>query len=93
MINRILVQFDYSNLSPEQYSETLKDLENAGQAHPRGRNYHIALLKENSITIEEIWESEETLNAFTKILYPILINNAISPIKPTLVTIHNIISF
>jgi hypothetical protein len=93
MINRILVNFDFKECTPAQYSITLRDLEEAGQAHPRGRVYHIAILKENSIAFTDVWESEETLQEFIKILFPILINNAVTPAQPTFQTIYNIISF
>lgn len=93
MINKILALYEFTDLTPEQYSKTIKDLENAGQAHPRGRLYHFATVKNNRITISDIWESEETLQDFTKILFPILINNAVSPVNPEIQNIYNIISF
>jgi hypothetical protein len=42
--------------------------------------------------VTDVWESEELLNKFSEKLIPILKKNGVTPAKPTLLEVHNIIS-
>jgi hypothetical protein len=41
--------------------------------------------------VTDVWESEEALNKFSEKLIPILKKNGVTPAKPTILQVHNII--
>ena len=90
-MERIDAQFDVAGFTPQQYSKTLKDLESAGLGHPKGRLYHIAIQKGKGMVVTDVWESEKALDDFSKTLVPILERNGVTPAKPTLLPIYNIL--
>jgi hypothetical protein len=90
-MDKIVAQFDVAGFTPQLYGKTLKDLEAAGLGKPKGRLYHIAVQKGKSMIITDVWESEKALEDFSKTLVPILEKNGVTPAKPTLLPIYNIL--
>jgi hypothetical protein len=87
----IVAQFNVVDFTPDKYDKTIKDLQAAGQGSPRGRLYHIITKQDKGMLVTDVWESEETLNEFSKTLIPILQKNGVTPAKPTLLPVYNII--
>lgn len=88
----ILAQFNVVDFNVQKYEQTIKDLKAAGVGNPSGRLYHVATLQPAGMLITDVWESEEALNKFSEKLIPILQKNGVTPAKPTLLEIHNIIA-
>ena len=42
--------------------------------------------------VSDVWESEEALNKFSETLIPILKKNGVTPARPTVTQVHNIIA-
>jgi hypothetical protein len=83
--------FSPSSFPIEAYDKTLKDLEEAGAGSPAGRLYHFALEIENNIHVFDVWDSEESFEAFGPTLLPILAAEGVDPGAPLVSPIHNII--
>ena len=54
------------------YDKVIKQLEESGQGHPSGRQFHAAARKGNGYLVTDVWESQEALDRFFQILGPLL---------------------
>jgi hypothetical protein len=88
----ILIRFaPPSSPTTEQYDETIRRLEEAGDFPPDGMEYHVCFLVDGNIRVSEIWDSREQLDAFGQRLMPLLGEMGIDPGEPEILDIHNII--
>jgi hypothetical protein len=83
--------FTPSSFTPARYDDAIKRLEEAGAAAPPGRLYHIAMEAEGLIQVFDIWDSEESFQAFGATLVPILTELGVDPGEPQVSPIHNVI--
>ena len=89
---RILARFTpASNVTTEQYDETIRRLEKVGDWPPQGLDYHIAFKSNGNFRVSEIWDSREQFDAFGQRLMPVLNEVGIEPGEPEMLEIHNII--
>jgi hypothetical protein len=88
----VLAQFNIVDFTVQKYDQTIKDLKAAGAGSPSGRHYHVVTLQPVGMLVTDIWDSEEALNKFSETLIPILKKNGVTPARPTLLQVHNIIS-
>ena len=88
----ILVRFAPSGTTTtEQYDETIRRLEAAGDFPPNGLEYHVCFLQGGNVRVSEIWDSREQLSAFGERLMPSLAEVGIDPGQPDIFEIHNIL--
>ncbi len=90
-MKNILAQFNIVDFTAQKYDQTIKDLKAAGVGNPSGRLFHVVTLQPVGMLVTDIWESEETLNKFSETLIPILKKNGVTPARPTLLQVYNII--
>jgi hypothetical protein len=83
--------FAPSSFTPARYDETIKRLEEAGAGAPRGRLYHVALESDGLIQVFDVWESEESFQAFGATLLPIMAEVGADPGQPQVSPVRNII--
>jgi hypothetical protein len=83
--------FKPGSFTPARYDEAIKALAAAGVGAPAGRLYHAALETEGLIAVFDIWDSQESFDAFGKILVPILTGLGVDPGQPQVMPVHNII--
>lgn len=88
-MSKIVTQIDFSEFTPDKYSKTLEDLDYAGQGHPKGRIYHVAIQKDKGMRVYGLWESEKDFKEFSKTLVPILQKNGVKPPKPVMFPVFN----
>jgi hypothetical protein len=89
---RILARFTpASNVTTEQYDETIRRLEKVGDWPPEGLDYHVAFKSDGKFRVSEIWDSREQFEAFGQRLMPVLDEVGIEPGQPEMLEIHNII--
>jgi hypothetical protein len=89
---RILARFTpTSNVTTEQYDETIRRLEKVGDWPPAGLDYHVAFKSDGKFRVSEIWDSREQFDAFGQRLMPVLDEVGIEPGQPEMLEIHNII--
>jgi len=88
----ILVRYAPPSTPPaEQYDETVRHLEEAGDFPPQGLEYHVAFLVDDGVRVSEIWDSREQFEAFGERLRPVLSDIGIEPGEPEVFEVHNII--
>jgi hypothetical protein len=80
-----------SQTSTEQYDETIRRLQEAGDFPPDGLEYHVCFLVDGNVRVSEIWDSREQFEAFGQRLMPILEDAGIDPGEPEMLEIHNIV--
>jgi hypothetical protein len=89
---RILARFTpTSNVTTEQYDDTIRRLEKVGDWPPAGLDYHVAFKSDGKFRVSEIWDSREQFEAFGQRLMPVLDEVGIEPGQPEMLEIHNII--
>jgi hypothetical protein len=89
----IVVRFQPTSLTSEQYDESLRRLEEGGAFPPDGLDYHVCFGSEGSLRVSEIWDSREQFDAFGERLMPLLKEVGIELSgEPEMLEIHNIIS-
>jgi len=88
----VLVRFaPASATSTEQYDDTIRRLEGAGDFPPDGLEYHVCFLSDGNVRVSEVWDSLEQSQAFGERLMPVLTEVGIDPGEPEMLEIHNII--
>jgi hypothetical protein len=88
----VLIRFaPTSVVTTEQYDETIRRLQEAGDFPPEGMEYHVCFLQDGNVRVSEIWDSREQLDAFGERLMPLLAEVGIDPGEPERLEIHNII--
>ena len=81
-----------SDVTTEQYDETLRRLEAMGNWPPEGLAYHVAFRSDGDLRVSEIWDSREEFDASGERLMPILKDVGIELSgEPEMLEIHNII--
>jgi len=68
----ILMISDASEDTLAHYDQVIKQLEAAGQAHPPGRQFHVAARKGTGYLVSDVWDSQEALDRFMETLGPLL---------------------
>ncbi|HZI91083.1 MAG TPA: hypothetical protein VFD31_05590 [Thermoleophilaceae bacterium] len=88
----VLIRFAPSSESTvEQYDESVRRLQEAGDFPPDGMDYHVCFLLDGNFRVSEIWDSREQLEAFGERLMPLLAEIGIDPGEPEVLEIHNIV--
>ncbi len=88
----LLIRFAPASVTTsEQYDETIRRLQEAGDFPPDGMDYHVCFLSDGNVRVSEIWDSREQLDAFGERLMPILEEVGIDPGQPEILEIHNIV--
>jgi len=83
--------FTPSSFTPSEYDDAISQLEAAGAGAPAGRSYHVALETDGQIQVFDVWDSQESFDAFGATLGPILAGLGIDPPQPHVSQVHNII--
>jgi hypothetical protein len=83
--------FTPSSFTPARYDDTIKRLEAAGAGAPAGRTYHCAIEVDGLIQVFDVWDSQESFEAFGATLVPIMTELGADPGKPMVSPVHNII--
>ena len=60
-----------SSFTPARYDDAISRLKAAGAGAPAGRLYHVALEANGLIQVFDIWDSQESFEAFGQTLLPI----------------------
>ena len=84
--------FRPSGFTPDVYDEAVRRLETAGAGAPEGRTNHFALDVNGEIHVFDVWESQETFEAFGAALLPIMAELGADPGEPMVAPIHNVIN-
>ncbi len=83
--------FTPSSFTPSTYDDAIARLEAAGAGAPAGRLYHVALETDGKIQVFDVWDSQESFEAFGATLLPIMAELGADPGQPQVSPVHNII--
>jgi hypothetical protein len=83
--------FAPSAFTPERYDDTVKRLEEAGAGAPPGRLHPVAVETDGLIQVFDVWDSEESFQAFGATLIPIMTELGVDPGQPQVSPVHNMI--
>ena len=83
--------FTPSTFAPSVYDDVVSRLEAAGAGAPAGRRYHVALETDGQIQVFDVWDSQESFEAFGATLLPIMAEIGADPGQPHVSPVHNII--
>jgi hypothetical protein len=83
--------FTPSTFTPEIYDATVSRLEAAGAGAPAGRLYHVALESDGLVQVFDVWDSQESFEAFGATLLPIMTELGVDPGQPHVSPVRNII--
>jgi hypothetical protein len=75
----------------EQYDTCIERLADAGQAAPSGRLYHVAFAGGDGVHVFDVWDSQESFEAFGQTLLPILRDLGVDPGAPHVAEVRNVI--
>jgi hypothetical protein len=85
------VYFNPPSMNAQQYDNTIKRLDEAGAGSPKGRLYHACFGKDGNLQVFDIWDSQESFDAFGQVLMPILAEIGLDPGTPMIEPVHNTI--
>jgi hypothetical protein len=83
--------FTPSSFAPAVYDDVVSRLEAAGAGAPAGRLYHVALESAGQIQVFDVWDSQESFEAFGATLMPIMAELGVDPGQPHVSPVHSII--
>jgi hypothetical protein len=83
--------FTPSSFTPSAYDDAISRLEAAGAGAPAGRLYHVAMESDGLIQVFDVWDSQESFEAFGATLLPIMAEVGADPGQPMVSPVHNII--
>lgn len=87
----VLARFAPASLTTEQYDESIRRLQEAGDFPPDGLDYHVCFGSDGNLRVSEIWDSQEQMEAFGERLMPVLADIGIEVNAPEFLEIHNIV--
>ena len=79
--------FQPTGLTPENYEEAMKKLGEAGHGAPKGRIFHVLLGTPGSLSVFNVWNSQEELDAFFPAMMPVLSELGIDPGQPQIMPV------
>ena len=89
----IVVRFNPVNVTRQKYNEVVRRLEQAGQwPDPPGLELHVLFGSEEDLRVSEIWDSQESLQAFGEKVFPIMEEIGIELAgEPEIFEVHNLV--
>ena len=89
----ILVRFSpRSDVTADQYDDTIRRLEASGDWKPDGLELHVAFVSDGDFRVSEVWDSQEQFDAFGKRLMPVLEEVGIDSGRPEILEVYNIVT-
>ena len=85
----IAVYVKPEKLTVEQYNKASKSLDDSG-ANIEGRKHHSCFGEDGQLAVFEIWDSQESYDAFGKFLMPILQEVGIVPSSMDIMEVVNV---
>ncbi len=87
----LCIYFPVKGMTADRYDAVQRDLTEAGQSAPAGRTYHVAFTVGDELHVVDVWDSQETFEAFGQTLMPILEKNGVDPAEPMIGEVYRII--
>jgi hypothetical protein len=89
----IVAIFDLPGFSKENYDDIVAELRNSGGFPENHRLSHVAFMKGNSISVIDVWTSQEELMKFgQERLFPIFGKLGLTPPPPQIFPTHHFVT-
>lgn len=85
---KIMVQFDFPEMTSESYNQIWQELRAAGFENPKGLLHHAGAPAEKGLKVVDIWENAEKFKEFGKTLMPILNKHGIKEANPIILPLQ-----
>jgi hypothetical protein len=86
--NKVMVQFDFPEMTSKQYDQVWQDLRAAGHENPKGLVHHIGAPTDKGWKVVDVWENVNKFNEFGRLLMPILSKNGVPNTQPIVSPLH-----
>jgi hypothetical protein len=83
--------FTPASMTAEQYDRVTKQLDASGAGDPPGRRFHVCFGPADHLTVFDVWDSAEQLQAFGMTLMPILATEQIEMASAEPLEIHRLV--
>jgi hypothetical protein len=91
-MKKVVVLFNFPNVSLKQYDAVWDDLRAAGHSNPKGLISHVgAATPDNGIMVVDVWESKEAFDEFGKTLMPIIAKQGVPMVQPQILPAHYVL--
>ena len=87
----IAVYFHPESMGASQYDEIINKLDAAGAGKPAGRVHHSCFGPAEKLMVYDVWDSQESFDAFGQTLMPILGEVGVDPGTPDIMPVHNLV--
>jgi len=92
MAEEILVELNFTGLTPEKYDELNQKLDAAGNAVPDGLVLHVATSREDGLFVTDVWESAEYFKTFgEESIKPLLEELGIEAPEPKIYPVYRLL--
>ena len=85
----LAIYFSPKSMTTAKYDDVIRRLDAAGAGKPPGRTYHYCFGPSDNLQVFDVWDSQETFEAFGAVLMPILAEVGVDPGEPYIQPIHN----
>ena len=83
-MKKVVVQFNFPNVSLKQYDAVWDDLRASGNGNPKGLISHVGAATPTGLLVVDVWESEEVFAEFGKTLMPFIAKQDIPMVQPNI---------
>jgi hypothetical protein len=87
----IAVYFHPKGMDVTLFKEIHRRLDEAGEANNPHRLHHSAFGPDDELMVYDIWDSQESFEAFGAVLMPILADVGVDPGEPAVMPIHKLL--
>jgi hypothetical protein len=88
-MQQVVIQFNFPNVSLQQYDKIWDDMKAAGHSHPKGLISHVgAPTGDGGLFVVDVWQSQEAFEEFGNILMPLLAKNDFPEVQPKVFPVH-----
>ena len=91
-MRKVIVIFNIPRFSTTLYDKFVQEMQKNDNLKHEGREYHAAAHDGDQMVIVDVWESEEDFKEFGNKLMPLFVMNGITPPKPRVIPVHNILT-
>ena len=88
----LAIYFHPKSLTAEQYDRAITELADLAADRPAGRSHHSCFGPDDGLMIYEVWDSQQALEEYGKVLVPVLTRIGIDPGAPDVMPVRNVIS-
>ncbi len=87
----LIIHFTPTGMNETKYARIMRELEAAGAGAPRGRLHHTCYGPKEALKVVDIYDTQDSFEAFGKVLMPILQSVGVDVGRPEITEVCNIV--